>query len=916
MNERPQVTTQPIKIVQLNAQRKKHLTIQLLNDPPTNADIIIMQEPAWSFIGHDPLGNVIEGPVALKGWSTILPVTSLNTNSPRPRTLTYFRPRLDLSITLRSDILEDRDIQILEISQTEQPSTLVINVYNDSPRGDQCVLYKLRNIFNSLPNHPTLITGDFNLHHPSWSRDDRALEQDQLATSVADWLAEENYSLLNKRGEITHLARHAGERPSVIDLSFANQEATNRDTFKYWAVDPSLSFDSDHNAITFTIDHGLKEIPDFFPIKYNTKNVDPEEWSKIFEEELTRAEQTLTPLLSNRSPSNDQLDTYAEVLTEVIQNTLARTASERRPTTQSKPWWDKELSEASKAVGSARRANQTHQRLTGEFDHNLQTDVLRTRNFFKRLCKFKKKAWINQTLEGATTDDIWSFPKWSKGIRNYPTPPISQGPNQPCAVSHEDKCEALRKELYQPPPALDQEFFPDTSNHQDTDLPFSDITTEEVRDAIFKNKSNSAPGQSQTTYQALKWTWANNVGQNHITALMQKCLRNGYHPKPWRKAIAIALRKPNKPDYSNPRAYRLITLLECLGKVLERIVAKRLTFLAGELNLVPPNQFRGRSNSSTDNAILTFTTDIQAAWNTGKVTSALTFNIKGYFDFVNHKHLLCELRRKNIPLEYVKWTVSFLSEREAAICIDGRCGPMKPVDNGIPQGSPVSPTLTSFYSSELLEKFAPPPEPPLCVFTPSHPTPINIIMYVDDGKIYVSSTSLQTNIILLQNAYHEVEAWLRSARLSPDLSKREIMHYSRLRHYDCSPPITLHDHDGTTRTLVPDSFVIAVCEKLVKTQINTKSAQLTHEIVRAISREPVAQSSQTFLQSTRLHSLQGLVPSLSLISSHILFLQNRHQDPLLLHCAFDYSRTTVVIVLKLSHSLFLNYRQGLEYFLL
>jgi hypothetical protein len=68
---------------------------------------------------------------------------------------------------------------------------------------------------------------------------------------------------------------------------------------------------------------------------------------------------------------------------------------------------------------------------------------------------------------------------------------------------------------------------------------------------------------------------------------MHKCLEVGYHPKSWRKVIAVTLRKPRKPDYSNPRAYRLITLLECLGKILENIVARRLTYLAGKHNLVP-----------------------------------------------------------------------------------------------------------------------------------------------------------------------------------------------------------------------------------------------------------------------------------------------------------------------------------------
>ena len=587
-------------------------------------------------------------------------------------------------------------------------------------------------------------------------------------------------------------------------------EATRLDTFKQWAIDPSLALDSDHNAIKFIIDHGLKEIPDYLPIKYNLNKVDPDEWSKAFAAELTRLEPTLTPLSNSANPTNEQLDSYAETVSEAIQIALAKTAPERKPSPNVKPWWDLELDNATQAVATARQAHQTYQKTTGEFNPELQTDVIRNRNFFKRLCKFKKKAWVNDTLESASTNDIWAFPKWAKGTRNYPTPPISRGPNQTKATSHEDKCNALRTELYQPLPALEQEFLPDTSTRHVTDLPFTEVTQEEVREAIFKNNANSAPGHSQITYRVLKWAWSADDGRKHITTLIQKCLNNGYHPKSWRRAIAIALPKPNKPDYSNPRAYRLITLLECLAKVLERVVAKRLTFLAGQLNLVPPNQFGGRSNCSTEDAVLTFLSDVQTAWNAGKVTSALTFDIKGYFDFVNHKRLLCELRRKNLPLEYIKWTACFLSEREAAICIDGKCGAMEPVQNGIPQGSPVSPILAAFYSAELLEKFAIPPlgpNPPPKDRTPSKPTPINIIMYVDDGKIYVSSASLYTNVILLSLAYEEVATWLTNAGLAPDLAKREIMHYSRRPKYDCSPPITLLDQDGTTRTLVPDRVV-------------------------------------------------------------------------------------------------------------
>ena len=106
--------------------------------------------------------------------------------------------------------------------------------------------------------------------------------------------------------------------------------------------------------------------------------------------------------------------------------------------------------------------------------------------------------------------------------------------------------------------------------------------------------------------------------------------------------------------------------------------------MVGYYELISGAQSRGKANSATTNAILSFVHDIHIAWNHGKVTFALTFDIKGYFDFINHDRLLVEMQKHQIPLEYLKWTSSFLSERKAAICVDGARGEMTKVENGIP----------------------------------------------------------------------------------------------------------------------------------------------------------------------------------------------------------------------------------------
>jgi hypothetical protein len=61
---------------------------------------------------------------------------------------------------------------------------------------------------------------------------------------------------------------------------------------------------------------------------------------------------------------------------------------------------------------------------------------------------------------------------------------------------------------------------------------------------------------------------------------------NGYHPKYFKEATGIIVKKPQttKPPYKNyalPKAYRIILLLlNCLTKVMEKIVARRLAVIA------------------------------------------------------------------------------------------------------------------------------------------------------------------------------------------------------------------------------------------------------------------------------------------------------------------------------------------------
>jgi hypothetical protein len=130
---------------------------------------------------------------------------------------------------------------------------------------------------------------------------------------------------------------------------------------------------------------------------------------------------------------------------------------------------------------------------------------------------------------------------------------------------------------------------------------FTRVTEDEVRRALSSTSNKSAPGPSGITYKLLKWTFEANPSL--IITTLNRALEHGTHP--WGTADVVVIPKPHKPDYSVAKAYRPISLLECTGKLLEKIVANRLGADERNHRLIGPSQFGSRKyHSALDAATL------------------------------------------------------------------------------------------------------------------------------------------------------------------------------------------------------------------------------------------------------------------------------------------------------------------------
>ncbi|KAJ8410042.1 hypothetical protein AAFF_G00210830 [Aldrovandia affinis] len=60
-----------------------------------------------------------------------------------------------------------------------------------------------------------------------------------------------------------------------------------------------------------------------------------------------------------------------------------------------------------------------------------------------------------------------------------------------------------------------------------------------------------------------------------LRAFLSSCLRQLKIPKIWRRALVVAILKPNKPE-GDPKSYRPISLLCIPFKILERLIYARV----------------------------------------------------------------------------------------------------------------------------------------------------------------------------------------------------------------------------------------------------------------------------------------------------------------------------------------------------
>jgi hypothetical protein len=632
------------------------------------------------------------------------------------------------------------------------------------------------------PTKKSLLLGDFNLWHPSWStgRTRHHAGAQRLIDLAAQW----RLTLLTPRGTPTYYNPRGCD--TTIDLAWASTGLPVE-----YRPTPELQ-GSDHVPQEVWIKTA--------PTKINRLAGTPN-W-KLTDRPAVLEEAKSLPLAGDLA-SPKGIDDYVDILTKAIEKIAEVTTPKRKGNPPRNKWWSTEI-KLLRDEAMARTADWRAVRTPRAKQEMREAEKAKKTAIFRA----QREAWRRDLQEAAEQRNpkmMWNVSKWARLSSHKPPEPailpaLRHGPDHELvARSYDEKVEVLRQRFY-------PEATADLSDIHDTSFSPESFTFTEIPeianslpplaevDEIAARLGKAAPWRA-SGLDGIPNGFLKALGPpfiDRLTTLLNASWAIGYYPRSFRAARTVVIPK-DKAEKDVAGAWRPIALLRTMGKVMETVMAKRIADAAESGRLLPEEQMGNRRNRSCEAALRLIVDQTHAAWDAGGTTSLLALDVSGAFDRVDHTRLLDVMRRKGFPHWVVKWVRSFLTDRSTTLLLDNQESQSFPIRAGVPQGSPLSPILFVLYSSALYDDLR------------SYPG-VTAGGFADDTTILAYGRTTEECSSRLKEAHKACEEWATKYGMTFDIKKYQLVHFTRTR----QAAIRNLDIGGVTLTSGPSAKVLGV----------------------------------------------------------------------------------------------------------
>ncbi|KAF5004651.1 hypothetical protein FDECE_8864 [Fusarium decemcellulare] len=587
------------------------------------------------------------------------------------KTCWYIRKDIPRSAWEVEDVATGPNKGLVSTLKLKLPSGLlsIHNVYNHLDRID---IDDLMAHVGSRGNR--MLVGDFNFHHPDWSgprRGQRTPAGDYFASAVKTAKLE----LVTEPGTTTFSnSRDTSKRSSTLDLTFASKRV--RPLVQSCEVKEAVGFQSDHRIIETVLQ---LDVPQEIKMRRC--------WEKVNQRKFRSTLRSHLPDKNSPKGTQDQRNSYIAQVDEAVRKTIELCVPLKRCGPQPKPPSKLDLEFYRLRAKAEDLVNKSQ--IPGNEDLGTQADQL-----VAEIRRLEQKMWRRSTSERSKTKRgahalAALGKKMSQPQEPCQVPPLFH--KQIMRTTPEEKFEAIEESLFRSNKDENSKLVPDEPEDRPSDgrpkLSISwDLSDEELRLIIKGLAKGKAPGPGEIPNEAIQ------LGGDDLRCcllpLFRVCLEKADHPKAFKDSILIMLRKAGKPPHL-PNSWRPISLLSCLGKILEKIVALRMVAALGQRpDLLPPTQFGGRTTTEALQYLLDI---IYSAWTESKVVTLLGLDMSGAYDNVEREKLLQILVDSSLPDWIIGFVRSFLSDRSASIHFPGITSPRISLKTGIPQADPAWP---------------------------------------------------------------------------------------------------------------------------------------------------------------------------------------------------------------------------------
>ena len=248
----------------------------------------------------------------------------------------------------------------------------------------------------------------------------------------------------------------------------------------------------------------------------------------------------------------------------------------------------------------------------------------------------------------------------------------------------------------------------------------------------------------------------------------------------WNTAKIIFL-KNGKSSYAVPGSYRPISISSYIGKLLEKILAARITAFLEANGILDPNQEGFTPNRNTIRYLNRLHLGIKSDLQSNSAVIGLFIDFEKAFDSVWKKGLLFKMFKLHINGKVLRIIGNFLHRRKVQLDINGEVGEMRNSNEyGLPQGSALSPVLFKIYLLDFLQEF-------------EKRTDIQIYKFADDGTVKVKGDNLGECTNSLQSVLGSILDWTNRWRMvvNCDVNKTEYIIFGKAKSNDQDIPNSL-----------------------------------------------------------------------------------------------------------------------------